>query len=328
VIVILVLLLSVGSASASSVGGSCRKAGQLSGTSKKPLVCSKVAGKFKWVLGNQKPGALFTATTANFYTSLGISLKWSFPVSQGSSPITSYRIEFQRADTPWLFASLISANIYTTNIKADELAGANYRFRVAAVNDAGIGVYSESNWVQYTTTTGTGASSITIPSSNASPNTTAVVGTTTSTVALVGTVSQRNAVLKAASYLRSSSFSRSGLISQLQYEGFSLDESTYGVDAQNADWNAQAVLKAASYLRSSSFSRTGLINQMVYEGFSSSQSVYGVDAQNADWNTQAAKKAASYLQSMSFSRSGLISQLMYDGFSQAQAEYGVSTTGL
>ena len=145
---------------------------------------------------------------------------------------------------------------------------------------------------------------------------------------LAGTVSQRNAVSKGASYLRSSSFSRSGLISQLEYEGFSLDDATYGTDAQNADWSAQAVKKGASYLRTSSFSRTGLIGQLEYEGFSNSQSVYGTDSQNADWNAQAAKKAASYLKSSSFSRSGLIGQLLYEGFTQAQAEYGVSTTGL
>ena len=183
------------------------------------------------------------------------------------------------------------------------------------------------------------------PSVSAAPITTAAPATTTTAApaatttarpttttpaapVLAGTVSQRNAVSKGASYLRSSSFSRSGLISQLQYEGFSLDDATYGTDAQNADWSAQAVKKGASYLRTSSFSRTGLIGQLEYEGFSNSQSVYGTDSQNADWNAQAAKKAASYLKSSSFSRSGLIGQLLYEGFTQAQAEYGVSTTGL
>jgi hypothetical protein len=148
------------------------------------------------------------------------------------------------------------------------------------------------------------------------------------TLLLVGTVSQRNATSKAASYLRSSAFSRSGLIEQLIYEGFSLEDSTYGVDAQNADWNTQAVKKAASYLRTSAFSRSGLIAQLEYEDFSNSEAIHGVDAQAADWNAQAAKKAASYLRSSSFSRTGLISQLRYEGFSQSEAEYGVSTTGL
>ena len=60
------------------------------------------------------------------------------------------------------------------------------------------------------------------------------------------------------------------------YEGFSSSESVYGVDAQNADWNAQAAKKAASYLQSSSFSRSGLISQLLYEGFSQSQAEYGV----------------------------------------------------
>lgn len=151
---------------------------------------------------------------------------------------------------------------------------------------------------------------------------------TTTTTVLVGTVSQRNAVKKAASYLSWQSFSRSGLIGQLQYEGFSLDDSTYGTDAQNADWNAQAVKKGTSYLKFSAFSRTGLIGQLEYEGFTADQATFGTDAQNADWNVQAGKKAASYLKSSAFSRSGLIDQLLYEGYTQAQAEYGVGTTGL
>ena len=142
------------------------------------------------------------------------------------------------------------------------------------------------------------------------------------------TVSQSNARKKGASYLKSSSFSRTGLIGQLEFEGFSHADATYGTDAQNADWNAQAVLKGASYLKSSSFSRSGLVAQLVYEGFTDAQAEYGVSGNSTDWNVQAGKKAASYLKSSSFSRSGLIDQLLYEGFTQAQAEYGVSTTGL
>lgn len=41
---------------------------------------------------------------------------------------------------------------------------------------------------------------------------------------------QRNAVRSAESYLGYSAFSRSGLIGQLEYEGFSTKQATYGVD--------------------------------------------------------------------------------------------------
>ena len=89
-------------------------------------------------------------------------------------------------------------------------------------------------------------------------------------------VSQRNARQKASQYLNYSAFSRSGLIGQLKYEGFSEEDATYGVDAVNADWNAQAAAKAAEYLKYSSFSRSGLIDQLVYEGFTQGQAEYGV----------------------------------------------------
>ena len=103
-----------------------------------------------------------------------------------------------------------------------------------------------------------------------------VIAAVTTLPALVGTVSQRNAVAKAASYLRSSAFSRTGLIEQLEYEKFTNAESIFGVDGQNADWNVQAAKKAASYLKSSSFSRSGLIDQLLYEGFTQAQAEYGV----------------------------------------------------
>jgi len=110
-------------------------------------------------------------------------------------------------------------------------------------------------------------------------NGTAVKPSSTSkqpTASVSGTVSQQNASKKATSYLRNSSFSRSGLIKQLEFEGFNNADAAYGVDAQKADWNEQAALKAASYLKNSSFSRSGLINQLLFEGFSKTEAEYGV----------------------------------------------------
>ena len=142
------------------------------------------------------------------------------------------------------------------------------------------------------------------------------------------TVSQSNAVKKAKSYLSYSAFSRTGLIGQLEFEGFSNADATFGVDAQKADWSVQAAKKGKSYLSTSSFSLTGLIAQLEFEGFSKEQAESGVAAQKADWNAQAAKKAKSYLQTSSFSRSGLIDQLEFEGFTPEQAEFGVKSTGL
>ena len=142
------------------------------------------------------------------------------------------------------------------------------------------------------------------------------------------TVSQENAAAKAADYLSYSSFSRSALIKQLKFEGFSVKDATFGVNAQKADWNEQAAKKAAEYLEAGSFSRSGLIRQLKFEGFSTRQATFGVNAQKADWNEQAAKKAAEYLESGSFSRSGLIRQLKFEGFTTKQATHGVKKVGL
>jgi len=95
---------------------------------------------------------------------------------------------------------------------------------------------------------------------------------------LVESVSQSNARRSAESYLSSQSFSRKGLIGQLEYEGFSKKDSIYGVDAVEVDWNEQAALTAQSYLDSSTFSRKSLIDQLKYEGFTTGEAKFGVNS--------------------------------------------------
>jgi hypothetical protein len=87
---------------------------------------------------------------------------------------------------------------------------------------------------------------------------------------------QRNARLKAAQYLEFSAFSRSGLIDQLEFEGFSTADATYGTDAVKANWAVQAAKKAKQYLEISPFSREGLIDQLEFEGFTTAEATYGV----------------------------------------------------
>ena len=91
------------------------------------------------------------------------------------------------------------------------------------------------------------------------------------------TSGQRNALKSAESYLRSSAFSYTGLIEQLEYEGFSNEDATYAADHCGADWKEQAVKSAESYLKYSSFSKSGLIDQLEFEGFTHEQAVYGAD---------------------------------------------------
>jgi TM2 domain-containing membrane protein YozV len=85
------------------------------------------------------------------------------------------------------------------------------------------------------------------------------------------TLEQQNAIGKAQDYLSFSGFSRAGLISQLEFEGFATDVATFGVDNAGADWNAEAAEKAKSYLDMSSFSRQGLYDQLEFEKFTPEQ---------------------------------------------------------
>ncbi len=141
------------------------------------------------------------------------------------------------------------------------------------------------------------------------------------------TMSQRNALNSAKSYLRFTSFSREGLIKQLEYEQYSLEDAVYAVDNCGADWSAQAVASAKSYLGIMSFSRQGLIDQLEHDGFTTQQATHGADSSGADWNAEAVEAAKSYLELMPFSRQGLIDQLKHDGYTDAQAAYGVTGAG-
>ena len=297
-IVVSVLLLSfalpITYVAAESVGKNCNKAGAIAGTIKNPLVCKKVGKKLVWRKAvatttpstqttGRAPGALSIPLTAYSLgrnaarQPVGIRLDWYYPRDFGSSLVTGYRFEVQTTSTPWLFVSNLGAYTYNTVIKDDYLAGQTLRFRIAAINSVGVGVFSETNWIEYPALNSSGGSVATLPSAANS----GVPTTTTTTPTVSGpteTASQYNARRSAASYLRVTAFSRSRLIQQLQYEKFSLEDATYGVDAQNADWNTQASKSAASYLKLMSFSRLGLIAQLVYEGFSQSQAEYGVSS--------------------------------------------------
>lgn len=68
-----------------------------------------------------------------------------------------------------------------------------------------------------------------------------------------------------------------GLVKQLEFEKYTLEDAVFAVDHCGADWNEQAAKKAESYLRSGSFSRDGLIDQLEFDGITHEQAVYGVE---------------------------------------------------
>lgn len=86
---------------------------------------------------------------------------------------------------------------------------------------------------------------------------------------------KKNALERALDYLDYSAFSYTGLIEQLEFEGFTNEEATYGADNCGANWNEQAVKKAEQYLDYTAFSYSGLVEQLEFEGFTHSQAEYG-----------------------------------------------------
>ena len=91
------------------------------------------------------------------------------------------------------------------------------------------------------------------------------------------TPGERNALERGLQYLEYSAFSYTGLVEQLEYEGYSHSEAIYAADHCGADWKEQAAKRAMDYLEYSAFSRAGLIEQLVFEGFTQAQAEYGVN---------------------------------------------------
>lgn len=92
------------------------------------------------------------------------------------------------------------------------------------------------------------------------------------------TPGQENALAQAENYISMSGFSYSGLIKQLEFEGFTTADATWAVDTLAVDWNEQAARKAKEYMDMSSFSRDGLIQQLEFEGFTAEQAAAGAAA--------------------------------------------------
>lgn len=91
------------------------------------------------------------------------------------------------------------------------------------------------------------------------------------------TVAQEQAIISAESYLRLGGFSRSGLIDQLEFEGFSEADAEFAVDYLDVDWKEQAVISAESYMDMGGFSRESLIDQLEFEGFTRKQAEHGAN---------------------------------------------------
>ena len=92
--------------------------------------------------------------------------------------------------------------------------------------------------------------------------------------AYAATMGEKNALASAQTYLEIMNFSYQGIISMLEYDGYTEAECKYAADNCGADWNEQAVGSARTYLSIMSFSRSGMIEMLEYDGYTSEQAEY------------------------------------------------------
>lgn len=91
-------------------------------------------------------------------------------------------------------------------------------------------------------------------------------------------MSQKNALRQAENYLRTQGFSRAGLIKQLEFEKYTIEDATWAVDHLTVDWKEQAAKKAKQYLETQAFSHDGLVKQLEFEGFTPEEAEHGATA--------------------------------------------------
>ena len=92
------------------------------------------------------------------------------------------------------------------------------------------------------------------------------------------TLSQINAIQQAKTYLKMGGFSKSKLITQLEFEQFPNSDAVYAVENVEVDWNDQAKKSAETYMKLGGFSRGKLLTQLEFEGFTKEQAEYAVNS--------------------------------------------------
>ena len=139
------------------------------------------------------------------------------------------------------------------------------------------------------------------------------------------TKKQKKALDRAKDYLEYDSFSYSGLIEQLEFDGYTNDDAKVAVDNCKVNWKSEALQSAKDYFRSDLFfSRKGLINQLEYDGYTNDQATYAADNCGTDWNDQTLGSIRSYLEIRPFSKEEMIEQLQYDGYTDQEIAYGIN----
>ena len=89
------------------------------------------------------------------------------------------------------------------------------------------------------------------------------------------TTGDREALADAHQYLGFEAFSFQGLITQVEFDGFSRAQATYGVEHSGANWNKEGLLSAKQYLTTQAFSTAGLVTQLEFDKFTAAQASYG-----------------------------------------------------
>lgn len=90
------------------------------------------------------------------------------------------------------------------------------------------------------------------------------------------TDTQKNALRAAENYLDTMPMSKQGLISQLEFDKFTREDSEWAVAHLKVDWNKQAERSAVQYVNTTGYSYEGLVDQLIQgDQFTRAQAEHG-----------------------------------------------------
>lgn len=92
------------------------------------------------------------------------------------------------------------------------------------------------------------------------------------------TESEQKALDRAKEYLSNLPLSHDGMVTQLEFDGYSNADATYAADNCGANWNEQAARMANQLLTTGSYTRATMIEELKSNGFTDDQAAYGADA--------------------------------------------------
>lgn len=138
---------------------------------------------------------------------------------------------------------------------------------------------------------------------------------------------QKYALTKAASYFKSSQYSKKQLIEGLEYESIPHDAAVFAAENCKADWKEQATITAKTILAAGGYTEEELEDSLRYYYFTDEEIEYALKNVNADYYEQAVYDACfyKYNSGLKYDKATAKERLESSGYSDKAVSFAIKT---